>query len=136
MISKVPFDQATIMARLRSEIASQREYSVQYWPIFLRMGGDLVGCCGLHMRDAAKKIYELGFHLRPAFWGKGFATEAALAVIAFGFSQMNASALFAGHHPENEGSRKTLLKLGFRKTHEELYAPTDLMHPAYLLAAL
>jgi RimJ/RimL family protein N-acetyltransferase len=44
-----------------------------------------------------------------------------------------ASALFAGHHPANRSSRDLLLKLGFRYTHDEYYAPTGLQHPSYLL---
>jgi RimJ/RimL family protein N-acetyltransferase len=78
-------------------------------------------------------IFELGVHIRPEFWRRGLAEEAARAVIDFGFSQLKASALFAGHHPENENSRRLLIKLGFRFTHEELYAPTGRLHPSYLL---
>lgn len=44
-----------------------------------------------------------------------------------------ASALFAGHHPENAPSRHILEKIGFRFTREELYPPTGLNHPSYLL---
>jgi [ribosomal protein S5]-alanine N-acetyltransferase len=46
---------------------------------------------------------------------------------------LGASALFAGHHPDNTGSRRTLVKLGFRFTHDELYPPTGVMHPGYEL---
>ena len=43
-------------------------------------------------------------------------------------------ALFAGLHPGNAASRRTLEKLGFLYTHHEPYAPTGLDHPGYLLA--
>jgi len=58
-------------------------------------------------------FYELGFHLRPAYWGRGLAEEAGRAAAALAF--------------------ETLTKLGFRFTHEEFYLPTGLMHPSYLL---
>ena len=80
------------------------------------------------------RIFELGFHVCADHWGKGIATEAARAVIAFAFDELQASALFAGHHPENVASRRTLERLGFRHTHDELYPPTGLQHPSYLLA--
>jgi RimJ/RimL family protein N-acetyltransferase len=76
---------------------------------------------------------ELGFHFRPAYWGQGLAQEAARAVIAFAFETLPVKALFAGHHPENTASERLLRKLGFRFTHEEIYSPTGLLNPAYLL---
>jgi RimJ/RimL family protein N-acetyltransferase len=80
-----------------------------------------------------ERIYELGFHLRAEPWGRGLAEEAGRALIDFGFETIGAEALFAGHHPENQASRRTLVKLGFRLTHEEFYPPTGLLHPSYLL---
>jgi RimJ/RimL family protein N-acetyltransferase len=41
--------------------------------------------------------------------------------------------VFAGHNPANTASRGLLARLGFRYTHDELYAPTGLRHPSYLL---
>ena len=43
-------------------------------------------------------------------------------------------ALLSGsHNPGNQASRHLLETLGFRYTHDELYEPTGLMHPSYLL---
>ena len=78
-------------------------------------------------------IHELGVHIRPAFWRQGFASEAARVVIAHALERLHARGLFAGHNPANASSRAMLLKLGFRYTHDELYPPTGLMHPSYLL---
>jgi RimJ/RimL family protein N-acetyltransferase len=120
-------------ARLVAEIACQREHGIQYWPIFLKDGGTHVGCAGLRPRDAS--TLELGFHLHPAFWGRGLAAEAARATIAFAFETLSVAALFAGHHPDNEPSRRLLAKLGFEHTHDELYPATGRMHPSYILRA-
>jgi ribosomal-protein-alanine N-acetyltransferase len=54
-------------------------------------------------------------------------------VIAFAFETLGLKALFAGHHPENAASERLLRKLGFRFTHQEIYPPTGLLEPAYLL---
>lgn len=120
-------------ARLASEIASLRAHGVQYWPIFLLADGEHAGCAGLRPYRPEDRIYELGFHLRTVYWGQGLATEAAQAVVTFAFETIGAAALFAGHHPDNAPSRRVLEKLGFRFTHDELYAPTGLHHPSYLL---
>jgi [ribosomal protein S5]-alanine N-acetyltransferase len=119
--------------RLRAEIESMAAHGVQYWPVFLLAGGTYVGCAGLRPYRLEDRIYELGFHLLPQFWGQGFATEAGAAVVTFGFEALGAAALFAGHHPANATSRRVLTKLGFRFTHAELYPPTGLNHPSYLL---
>ena len=63
----------------------------------------------------------------------GLASEAARAVIAHAFENLGASALFAGHHPDNTASEKVLRKLGFAETRSEFFEGTGLVHPAYLL---
>ncbi|HUJ40580.1 MAG TPA: GNAT family N-acetyltransferase [Candidatus Acidoferrales bacterium] len=130
-----PFSPQDVEQRLRREIALQDSRTVQYWPIFLLAGGDHVGCAGLRPFQQSDHVFELGFHLLPAFWSKGLAQEAARAVITYAFSTLHASALFAGHHPENAASRRVLEKLGFHYTHDELYPPTGRMHRCYLLPA-
>lgn len=121
--------------RLAQEIARARAYGVQYWPIFLLRNDDFVGCCGLRPHDLARGTYEFGVHIRPAYWRRGLATEAATAVIDYAFNRLKVKGLFAGHHPQNLASRHLLEKLGFRYTHDEYYAPTGLKHPSYQLAA-
>lgn len=128
-----PFSEQQVRQRLAKEIALQNEHGVQYWPVFLLLDGDFVGCCGLRPYRSEEGIYELGFHLRPAHWGKGFAVEAARAVIAHAFGSIGARRLFAGHHPENFASARALQKLEFQFTHEQRYAPTGRMHRSYIL---
>jgi RimJ/RimL family protein N-acetyltransferase len=130
-----PFTPEQIRQRLEREIATFAAHHVQYYPLFLLETGEHVGCCGLRPYQPDQQVYELGFHLRQAFWGSGYASEAARAVIAYAFDALGAAALFAGHNPANESSRKLLLRLGFRYTHDEYYAPTGLHHPSYLLTA-
>jgi RimJ/RimL family protein N-acetyltransferase len=119
--------------RLLDEIAGARDHGIQYWPIFLRVGGDHVGCCGLRPRDSLNRILELGFHIRREKWKQGFAAEAASAVIVHAFGVLGARGLFAGHHPSHHDSKRLLLGLGFEHTHDEHYAATGLLHPSYLL---
>lgn len=128
-----PFTPEQIRTRMDREIASLRDYGVQYWPIFVLTTGRHAGCAGLRPYRMEEKVYELGFHLRPEHWGRGLAQEAGRAVIGYAFESLGAKALFAGHHPANLVSRRVIEKLGFRATHEEFYPPTGLNHPSYLL---
>lgn len=129
-----PFSREQVAARLEREITTQREHGVQYWPIFLRATGEHIGCCGMRPYDLPAKVYEIGFHIRRACWGQGYAPEAAHAVIDYAFDTLGATSLFAGHNPANHASKTLLTKLGFRYTHDEFYAPTGLHHPSYLLS--
>ncbi len=129
-----PFSSEQVAARLQGEIENWATSRVQYWPLFERSTGDFVGCCGLRpFRRPVEHVLELGFHIREQHSGKGFATEAAQVVIHHAFEVLGVSALFAGHHPNNVASANVLRKLGFRYTHHELYPPTGLEHPSYLL---
>lgn len=128
-----PFSREQVVERLRREMGTAETDGVQYWPVFLRATGEHVGCCGLRPYGTRERMYELGFHLRPGFWGQGYGEEAARAVIGYGFGALGAAGLFAGHHPANGGSRRLLLKLGFVYAGDEFYAPTGLNHPSYWL---
>jgi RimJ/RimL family protein N-acetyltransferase len=118
---------------LDKHIAVEREYGVQYWPIFLLTDGEHAGCCGLRPYDVPRSIYELGVHIRSRYRRQGLAEEAARAVVAHAFGTLGAAALFAGHNPNNSASERLLNKLGFKYTHHEFYAPTGLEHPSYIL---
>ncbi|MCQ2511830.1 MAG: GNAT family N-acetyltransferase [Lachnospiraceae bacterium] len=146
------FRPADIENRLGLEIFNGEKYGVQYWPIFKLATGELVGCCGLrphenhalrdvkdtescdsneHFDGQSGDVYEIGFHLRPQFWRKGFAKEAAEAVMDYAFKKLKAQKLFAGHNPKNIASKKLLGKLGFTYIGDEFYEPTGLYHPSY-----
>ena len=122
-----------VRERLARELDNERELGVQYWPFFLRQTGEFVGCAGLKPYDVARGVYELGFHLRAAFWGAGYATEAARAVIEHAFASLQPAALVAGHNPRNHASKRVLEKLGFTYLRDERFAGTGLMHPLYEL---
>ena len=128
------FSPEDISARLKKEIENEKDFGVQYWPIFELSTGELVGCCGL--RPYNETMYEIGFHLRPSFWRKEFAVEAASAAIDYAFGELHAEGLFAGHNPKNIASAKVLAKLNFRYVRDEFYAPTGLYHPSYELKRL
>ena len=132
-----PYSEAEIRARLEREDATLRERGYQYWPMFLAGSGEFAGCAGLKITPfegaPTSPELELGFHLVPALWGKGLATEAGFAVARFAFDRARAPRVWAGHHPENHASGAVLRKLGFRFARDVFYEPTGLMHPLYVL---
>jgi len=59
---------------------------------------------------------EVGYHLARAFWGRGYATEAARACVRFGFEQLNLERIVAVVQPANVASRRVLEKCGLTYT--------------------
>lgn len=73
--------------------------------------GSLIGGAGTFLRDGGTG--ELGFWLGRDFWGRGFATEAARAVLAHAVAHAGYSAFSSSHFLDNLASRRVLEKLGF-----------------------
>jgi RimJ/RimL family protein N-acetyltransferase len=72
----------------------------------------IIGCIGLAEQDSE---VELGYWFAREFWGKGFATEAARAVIGLART-LGHRRLVAGHFVDNPASGRVLRKAGFRAT--------------------
>jgi [ribosomal protein S5]-alanine N-acetyltransferase len=73
-----------------------------------------IGEIYLNMPQAPYDGAELGYSLSSKHWGKGFATEAGLAVIDWGFVTFSFNRIFATCDPRNTGSTRVLEKLGMR----------------------
>lgn len=56
--------------------------------------------------------YEVGWHLKKASWGKGYATEAAKGIINYGFNVLQLPIIYAVVKPENHASVKVTQRLG------------------------
>ncbi|MDX2111121.1 MAG: GNAT family protein [Verrucomicrobiota bacterium] len=76
--------------------------------ITLQSSGELVGACGLtHNRD--HKRAELGYWIGKVHWGEGYATEAAAAVIDWGFRAWNLNRIHAHHMSHNPASGRVMV---------------------------
>lgn len=127
------FSDREISERLTLEVKNGHDCGVQYWPFFEWETGELVGCCGLRPFKMEIDTYEIGVHMRKKYWGKGYASEAIKAVLDYAFTKLNVRKIFAGHHPQNNASRKLLSRLGFKYIDDNFYEPTGLYHPSYEL---
>lgn len=83
--------------------------------ITLKPGGQLIGNCGVRRDSPEAREGDIGYELDPRFWGQGYATEAARAVLQFGFTQMNLHRITAWCVADNVGSARVLEKLGMRQ---------------------
>lgn len=85
------------------------------WAITLKASDTLLGAIGLTPEESADAA-ELGYWLSPAHWGSGITTEAARAVVAFGFERLGLPVITSGYFEDNPASGRVLRKLGFVET--------------------
>jgi RimJ/RimL family protein N-acetyltransferase len=64
--------------------------------------------------------FELGYWLGKPYWGRGYVSEAAAAVVEYAFGWLNQPALVAGYFVDNPASGRVLEKLGFVETHRRM----------------
>lgn len=76
--------------------------------------GALYGAIGLS-HDQRYQNGELGYWIGEAFWGKGIATEAGKALVAFAFKEKNFHKVYARHFGSNPASGRVIEKIGMTR---------------------
>ena len=90
---------------LRSHpIVDYRERGFGRWACVLKTTGEHIGFCGLKYLSEIDDV-DLGFRFIPSQWGKGFATEAALASIRYGFDELKLDHIVGLAELENRASK-------------------------------
>ncbi|WNF21072.1 GNAT family protein [Mesobacillus jeotgali] len=85
------------------------------WGLQLKNNNSLIGTVGFHAISTKNRRAEIGYELNQGYWGKGFAKEAILKVVEYGFEEMALKRIGAVVFLENKSSSELLLKLGFSK---------------------
>jgi RimJ/RimL family protein N-acetyltransferase len=100
---------------VEAEMRHYAEDGFGLWAITLKDSEEVIGDCGLvrHEVDGAIET-DLGWHVLRAYWGRGYATEAAGASRDYAFSHLGTERLVAQIHPENYASRRVAEKIGMR----------------------
>jgi len=74
----------------------------------------LIGACGVsRVGDDTDGVFELGYWFGKPYWGLGYASEAARAVMGWAREELGATGFAAGHFADNPASGHVLRKLGF-----------------------
>lgn len=91
---------------------SYRTRGFSRWAVVERDGGLVVGSCGFAPLPWSGEI-DFGYMFRRDRWGRGYASEITPAVLRHGFERYGFGEVVASIAPENDASRRVLLKLGF-----------------------
>ena len=85
------------------------------WAIVEKSSNIVIGYFGFWriMREHCRA--EIGFALKPDFWGKGYMTETLNTLIEFGFNSLKLHSIEANVNPANENSKQLLEKNGFKQ---------------------
>jgi len=110
-----PLSRAESESILNITIDAWAKYGYGRWAVVLRATGQLIGLCGFR---AYGETPELMYLLAPAYWGQGYAYEAAHASLRYGFETLQSERIVAFTRPENAPSQRVLHKLGMRLEEE------------------
>jgi ribosomal-protein-alanine N-acetyltransferase len=77
---------------VESIMKQYKENGIGRWMVFLKDSNEFLGLAGLkieHDVNGHETFVDLGYRIFPKYWGKGYMSEAAKAVVKYGFEQMN-----------------------------------------------
>ena len=74
----------------------------------------VIGNCGIRRKPEQDWEADIGFELAPEYWGRGYATEATLAMVNFGFQKLELHRISSWCIADNAASARVLEKVGLR----------------------
>ncbi|MGH1388142.1 GNAT family N-acetyltransferase [Kordia sp.] len=87
------------------------------WAIIDKETNDFIGWTGLKYEEEVRKefnYYDLGYRLRRKYWGKGIASETAIASLAYGFEKLDLKEIGGAADVNHSASNKILQKIGMK----------------------
>ena len=90
-----------------------RRHGFGLYRVDMKDTGTPIGTCGLLKRDTLEDV-DIGYAFLPQYWSKGYAFEAAKAVMAYGKDTLGIERIVAIVSPHNEGSINVLQKIGLK----------------------
>ena len=94
-------------------LSSYERFGYGIYLMELKESGEPIGTCGLIHREGMDDV-EVGFALLPPYWSRGYAFEAAQAVMEYGYGELGLDRIVAIVNPGNVRSFRLLEKLGLR----------------------
>ena len=122
----------------REQSAEQMAWFVRHWEergfglwaVEERASGEFIGFVGLMYQDEwpeGEHKTEVGWRLGRANWGRGFATEGALASVRYGFERLGLERIISITLPENAASRRVMEKCGLTVQGETRWGGHDVV---------
>lgn len=100
---------------IKENLATYTQEKGIFWAIIEKDSDQFIGDFAFWRIDRKNYRAEIGYTLKPDFWGKGYMKEAMDAALSFGFRDLNLHSFEANINPLNINSRKLLERTGFKK---------------------
>ena len=118
--------QSDQQAQKRQQLITQQGWG--FWAVELKANKEFIGYVGLHQQSENAAIpnspfVEIGWRLASQHWNKGYATEAAVQALDFGFHHLNLDAVYAFTTLTNTASRRVMQKIGMIDTNSNFLHP-------------
>ena len=126
-----PRTAAAITAGFASNRAALIRGDLGFWTVTLRETGEPIGKCGLSPIDTSAAPAEIrgsaqvGWTLAEPFWARGYASEAARAVMAHGFTALDLPVIWSQTSDSNQASTRVMARLGFERCGALDYSDPD-----------
>lgn len=128
------FDDAETQDWLDRNLSRYREDGIGLWAVILKESGEMIGQAGLTWQDViGKRVPEVGYLFNRAYWGKGFATEAAIACKTYGFEQLGFDEIYSTIRDTNIASMNVAIRNGMliRERYIKHFKGVDMPHFAF-----
>jgi ribosomal-protein-alanine N-acetyltransferase len=106
-----PYEDGYAEEWIRSQADDFKNQKAANFLILLRAKSEVCGVIGLILHPEHSHA-ELGYWIGVPYWNNGYGTEAAKAVVDFGFDQLNLERIYAYHFKRNPASGRVLQKIG------------------------
>ena len=108
------------------------ERGVGRWAAIEKSSGDFIGWSGLKLNTGEKEMLndkydfiDIGYRFIPRYWGKGYATESAIAALDYGFRVLKYETIAGIALIGNIASNKVLQKIGLKHVEDFQYEDTQ-----------
>ncbi|MBT8275171.1 MAG: GNAT family N-acetyltransferase [Bacteroidia bacterium] len=94
-----------------------KKHGIGRWAVIDKKTNDFIGWSGLKFETTVREefdYYDLGYRFRKKYWGKGIATETAIASLKYGFEKLKLDEISGAADVDNLASNKILQKVGLK----------------------
>ena len=110
-----PESRTIVTSKIKTWIELYEQQGYGLMALVMKETNELIGFCGLMYQVVDEEAcVELGYRLDEPYWGRGIATEAAVAVKNHAFNQLNIPMLISIIHHENINSKRVAHKVGMK----------------------
>jgi len=106
-----PYEEGMAEAWISTHEDAYEAGEAVHYAITRKLQGDLIGAIGLGIERAHQRA-EMGYWIGVPYWSKGFCTEAASAILRYGFETLGLHRIYAHHMISNPASGRVMQKIG------------------------